>query len=285
MNGKKFILYILQIILGLFLLQSQGFCIELDTSVDDEINKTYNAGQLEETLPKLPQGLEPNTNTYTPPPVQENQNTPSTHPSVTTQRRDRDEFTAIKIRRGTKFRTISNNWASDSARAGNRVSFTTTKPVTKRYITIPAGSTLRGRIIDAHLPQFTGNGGLVKIEIESININGANKYTEGKITKANGKKIFFNNIKGKRNYITSVGRNIKKSHQFFRKSMKKTSELANDGLTVILSPFTFLGGTVGYLGGVVLSPLTALKAKGGRISLPPDTLYEIKLTQDLYIYE
>ncbi len=261
--------------LGLFLIQSQGFCIELDTSIDAEINKTYNAGQLEETLPKLPQGLEPNTPAA-------GSTAPAAKPVSTTPV---DRSTAIKIGRGTKFRTTSKNWASDSAKVGNRVSFTTTKPVTKRYITIPAGSTLRGRIVDAHLPQYTGNGGLVKIEIESITINGANKYADGKITKANGKNIFFNNIKGKRKYAVGIGKNIKKSHQFFRKSMKKTSEYANDGLTVILSPFTFIGGTVGWLGGVVLSPITALKYKGDRISLPPDTLYEIKLTQDLYIYD
>ena len=78
---------------------------------------------------------------------------------------------------------------------------------------------------------------------------------------------------------------MKKSHQFFRKSMKKTSAFANDGATVILSPFTFLGGTVGYIGGVILSPVIAIKDKGHRISLPPETLYEIKLTQDLYIYD
>lgn len=268
--------FILSIILGL-LIQSQGFCIELDTSIDAEINKNYNAGQLEETLPKLPGGLEPNS------PVS-NGNTVSTPAPAQISTPQFDKSTAIKIRRGTKFRATSKNWASDSAKPGNRVSFTTTKPVTKRYITIPAGSTLRGRIVNAHLPQFTGNGGLVKIEIESISINGANKYADGKITKANGKKIFFNNIKGKRTYLTNVGKNVRKSHQFFRKSMKKTSEFANDGLTVILSPFTFIGGTVGYIGGVTLSPLTALKAKGNRISLPPETLYEIKLTQDLYIY-
>lgn len=280
-NNKKIIIYILQILLGLLLIQSQGFCIELDTSVDAEINKAYNADRLEETLPRLPQGLEPNTGTTTattqnPVPAQ------TAKPAPTYKR---DEFTSIKIRRGTKFRTVSKNWASDSANAGNRIGFTTTKPVTKRYITIPAGSTLYGRITDAHQPQYSGNGGLVKIEIESIVINGANKYTEGKITKANGKKIFFNNIKGKRTYIVSIGRNIQKSHRFFRKAMKKTSEFANDGLTVILSPFTFIGGTVGYLGGIVLSPLTALAAKGGRISLPPNTMYEIKLTEDLYIYD
>lgn len=270
--------FILSIILGL-LIQSQGFCIELDTSIDAEINKTYNAGQLEETLPKLPQGLEPNT------PVNNAKPTVSTQPVTQPAKTSVDRSTAIKIGRGTKFRATSKNWASDSAKIGNRVSFTTTKPVTKRYITIPAGSTLRGRIVDAHLPQYTGNGGLVKVEIESITINGANKYADGKITKANGKKILFNNIKGKRTYLANVGKNARKSHQFFRKAMKKTSEFANDGLTVILSPFTFIGGAVGYIGGVALSPVTALKAKGNRISLPPDTLYDIKLTKDLYIYD
>lgn len=282
MKYQKSKLYILQIILGLFLMQSQGFCIELDTSIDAEINKTYNAEKLDVTLPKLPQNLEidppqpPSTN------IAPIQTTEKPSPIVT---KHKDDFTTIKIRKGTKFRTLSKNWASDSTKTGSKISFTTTKPVTKRYITIPAGSTLYGRVVDSHLPQYSGNGGLIKIELEGISINGAHKYADGKITKANGKKIFFNNIKGKRKYLASVGKNIKRSHQFFRKAMKKTSELANDGFTVILSPFTFIGGTVGYVGGVVLSPITALKAKGDKISLPPDTMYEIKLTQDLYIYD
>ncbi|MCM1010568.1 MAG: hypothetical protein NC390_06810 [Fusobacterium sp.] len=276
--------FILSIILGLFLMQSQGFCIELDNSIDAEINKKYNASSLEDTLPKLPEGLEPNEPVNTGSSVSTKTIKPTeARKPIPIQPVDRS--TATKIGRGTKFRAISKNWASDSAKIGNRVSFTTTKPVTKRYITIPAGSTLRGRIVDAHLPQYTGNGGLVKLEIESITLDGATHYADGKITKANGKKIFLNNIKGKRTYLANTGKNIKKSHQFFQKSMKKTASFASDGATVILSPFTFLGGTVGYLGGVLLSPVIALKAKGNRISLPPETLYEIKLTQDLYIYD
>ncbi len=276
--------FILSIILGLFLSQSQGFCIELDNSIDAEINKKYNASSLEETLPKLPEGLEPNE------PVNAGANVSTktikpTEASKPIPIKPIDRSTAIKIGRGTKFRATSKNWASDSGKIGNSVSFTTTKPVTKRYITIPAGSTLRGRIVDSHLPQYTGNGGLVKLEIESITLDGATHYADGKITKANGKKIFLNNIKGKRTYLANTGKFIKKSHKFFQKSMKKTSAFASDGATVILSPFTFLGGTVGYIGGVILSPVVALKAKGNRISLPPETLYEIKLTQDLYIYD
>ncbi len=274
MKEKRFFILHILIILGLFLLQSQGFCFELDNSIDDEINKTYNASELEQFLPQLPQGIEPNE--------RPNQQPKST---ITKTQKPNDDFTAVKIRRGTKFRTTSNTWASDSAKVGNQVSFTTLKPVTKRYITIPAGSTLRGRIVDAHLPQYAGNGGLVKIEIESITINGANRFADGKVTKANGKKIFFNNIKGKRKYVASMGKTVKKSHKFFQKSMKKTSQFASDGATVILSPFTFVGGLFGYLGGIVVSPIVALNSKGERMSLPPDTIYEIKLTKDLYIYD
>ena len=277
MATSHHIKYIITLILGLFLIQAQGFCIELDTSIDDEINRNYNANQLEHTLPKLPSGLEPNAS--------KQKSTSSTTQKTTKNFSTKDEFTTTKIKRGTKFKTISTGWASDSSGVGNRVNFKTTKPVTKRYITIPAGTVIRGKIIDSHSPQITGNGGLIKLEIESITINDATHYTKGKITKANGKFIYLNNIKGKRKYLSNVATNIKKSHKFFQKAMKKTSQYASDGLTVIVSPFTFVGGTIGWLGGTILSPITAIPAKGGRISLPPETRYEIKLTEDLFIYD
>ena len=276
MTISHFSKYILALILGLFLIQTQGFCYELDTSIDDEINRNYNASQLEHTLPKLPSGLEPNSN---------KNKTVSQKNTKTIQKASSNEFTATKIKRGTKFKTISTGWASDSAGIGNRINFKMTKPVTKRYITIPAGTVIRGKIIDSHTPQITGNGGLIKIEVESITIDSATHYTNGKITKANGKFIFLNNIKGKRKYLSNVATNIKKSHKFFQKAMKKTSQYANDGVTVILSPFTFIGGTVGWIGGTILAPITAIPAKGGRISLPPETPFDIKLTEDLYIYD
>ena len=268
--------HIITLILGLFLIQTQGFCLELDTSIDDEINRNYNASQLEHTLPKLPSGLEPNTS---------KQKTSASPTMKTNKNSNKNEFTTTKIRRGTKFKTVSTGWASDSSGVGNKVNFKTTKPVTKRYITIPAGTVIRGKIIDSHSPQITGNGGLIKLEIESITINDATHYTKGKITKANGKFIYFNNIKGKRKYLSNIATNIKKSHKFFQKAMKKTSQYASDGLTVIASPFTFIGGTIGWIGGTILSPITAIPTKGGRISLPPETRYEIKLTEDLYIYD
>ena len=244
--------------------------MELDTSIDAEISKKYNTYTLEENLPDLPANIELDTAKnflYEKP-----QSTPI------------DNATAIKINRGTKFKTVSKTGVSDSSARGNKVVFTTTKPVTKRYITIPANSTIRGKIVDSHLPQFGGNGGLIKIEIESITINNGNHYADGKITKANGKKIFLNNIKGQRKYAHALKTSVSKSNTFFKKSMRETSKLANDNLTMLLSPFTFVGGVLIYAGRVAISPITSLTAKGARVSLPSDTVYEIKLTKDLYLW-
>jgi len=262
---KFFLILFLVIILG-----PDSFGIELDNSIDAEISKKYNTYTIEESLPDLPANAEPDTAKH--------------YSYEKVQSIPVDNSTAIKISRGTKFKAVSKTSVSDSSGCGNKVVFTTTKPVTKRYITIPANSTIRGKIVDSHLPQLGGNGGLIKIEVESITINNGNHYADGKITKANGKKIFLNNIKGQRKYANALKTSVSKSNIFFQKSMRETSKLASDNLTMLLSPFTFVGGVLIYAGRVAISPITSLSAKGARISLPADTIYEIKLTKDLYLW-
>ena len=266
--------YKINIILCLSLLFGQAcFGIEFDTSIDKEISKKYNTYSIEETLPDLPANAEPDN----PKPKQ-------SVPDISAQNVGIDNSTAIKIGKGTKFKAISKTGVSDYSVVGNKVIFSTIKPVTKRYITIPANSVIRGKISNSHPPQLGGNGGLIKIDIESITIDNAHHYADGKITKANGKNIYLNNIKGKRQYASAVKKSISKSNTFLKKSMRETSHLASDKLPVLLSPFTFVGGVLIYTGRVVISPVTSLTAKGDRISIPSDSLYEIKLTKDLYLY-
>ena len=262
------------IIVSLFLLFGHACLgIELDTSIDKEISKKYNTYSIEENLPDLPAYAEPESTKSKP----SASNIPSLNVGM-------DNYTAVKIGKGTKFKAISKTGVSDYSTVGIKVVFSTTKPVTKRYITIPANSVIRGKISDTHPPQLGGNGGLIKIDIESITIDNAHHYADGKITKANGKNIFLNNIKGRRKYASSIKKSISKSNIFFQKSMRETAHLANDKLTVLLSPFTFVGGVLIYTGRVVISPITSLSAKGDRVSIPSDSLYEIKLTKDLYLY-
>ena len=80
----------------------------------------------------------------------------------------------------------------------------------------------------------------------------------GKITKADSKHIYLNNIKGQHQYWKNVGKQIDKGEAFYRKTRKTSTKLANNPLGVIISPIPTIVGFVGYTGATVLSPLTTL---------------------------
>ena len=87
---------------------------------------------------------------------------------------------------------------------------------------------------------MTGNGGLVVLMVDSITVNGQTRSVHGKITKANLKKIFFNNIKGKRQYWKGVANQIDKGENFYKKTRRTSSKLADNPVGVIISPFLLI---------------------------------------------
>ena len=65
---------------------------------------------------------------------------------------------------------------------------------------------------------------------------------------------------------------------------KATKKLAGEGVTFIFSPFTLASGLVVFGVNIVASPVIAIFSKGGSISIPADTAFRIKLTEDVTIY-
>lgn len=249
--------------------------LEFDTSVDAEIKEKYNSSKLEyEVLPNLPK-VSP---TSTPVPKVTPTYT-TTVPKIT----QIDRTNAKKIPAGTKFSVKSNNAISDWSKEGATVSFTTTQPVFKNEITIPSGTKIYGKILESHQPQLTGNGGLVVLRLTSISLNGGTYEINGKITKANYKKIFFNNIKGKRQYWKGVNDKINASERFYNKTRKVSTKMANNPILIILSPIPTVVGFVGCSLGTIVSPVSAISAKGGHISLPAGSSFEIKLLDSAYV--
>ena len=268
------------------------FALELDTSVDDEIRRTYDPSKLEQTLPDLPKtsptqaSKTPKSNPSTPPkttPV-----VPDAKPQIGVKKFDNeykyDKSTAIRIKKGTKFRVKSNSVISDYLREGAKVSFSSIKPVTQRYITIPVGTKFTAVVEDSHQPQMSGNGGLVVLIVDSITVNGQTRSVHGKITKANMKKIFFNNMKGKRSYWKGVANQVDKGENFYKKTRRTSSKLADNPVGILISPIPVLTGMVVYAVNFAGSPLFALWSKGGRISIPAGSEFEIKLLEDVYLY-
>lgn len=269
------------------------FALDLDTSVDDEIRRTYDPSKLEQSLPSLPKTA-PSQNTspknmpapQTPPkslPV-----TPDAKPQIGVKKFQNDfkydKSTAIRIKKGTKFRVKSNSVISDYLKEGARVSFKSVKPVTQRYVTITEGTRFTAVVKNSHMPQFTGNGGLIVLMVDSMTFNGQTRSVHAKITKANLKKIFFNNIKGKRAYWKGVAKQIDKGENFYKKTRRTSRKLADNPVGILISPIPTITGILVYAVNFAGSPLFAIWYKGGRISIPAGSEFEIKLLEDVYLY-
>lgn len=288
---------IFSLFVATLLLSSHCFAFELDASVDEEIRKNYNPSALEQNLPALPKTAPSQSATTKTTVTTTNKTTPvvpktqpvsqPSKPQLVIKKMDNDykfdKSTAIRIKKGTKFRVRSNCVISDYQREGTRVSFTSIKPVTQRYITINEGTRFNAVVEDSHLPQFTGNGGLIVLMVDGIVVNSSTKSVHAKITKANMKKVFLNNIKGKRGYIKGVSRQVDKGENFYKKTRRTSTKLADNPVGLIISPIPTIFGSVVYAVNLVGSPVFAIWAKGSRISIPAGSEFEIKLLEDVYL--
>lgn len=288
---KKTFFKILLSIITMQLVVNTALALELDMSVDEEIRKKYDSSKLENTvLPPLPKidnsqnKTAPINNTTT----QQITSIPKVTPTYTTEVRPQitpaDKKGAIKIFRWTTFETKSNQKINNWLSVGSSVSFTTTAPVYKKNITIPTGTIFKGTITDVHKPQATGNGGLVVIKITSMTFNGKTYPVNAKITKANAKNIYLNNIKGQRQYWANAGKQVDKGEAFYQRARKTSTKLANNPIGIIISPIPTIVGVAGYTVNTAISPITSIFAKGGNVSIPTGSSFEIRLNESAYIY-
>jgi hypothetical protein len=261
----------------IFFIQIPVLALEFDTSIDEEIKKKYNTSQIEyDVLPNLPK-INNSTTVNTIPkttPVYSAEKPTITIPTTSN---------SAKIPYGTKFQVKSNQTISNKTREGATVTFTSTSNVYKKDISIPTGTKFYGTVVSSHNPQITGNGGQFKVKVNSISYNGKNYSIDGKITKANSKKIFLNNVKGKHQYWKGVANQVNKGEKFYQKTRTISSKMANNPIGSILSPIPTVVGYAGYAICTVASPITGLTYKGGSISIPANSQYEIKLTKKGYV--
>lgn len=270
--------------------------LDIDASVDYEIRRKYNPNKIEnDLLPSLPnklkndkplQSSEDFTKPYEKPVTKTTTVQQPTKQQVITQQppKYKSYGQTLALKRGTSFTIRNTSSISDRMTEGTKVYFKLPKPIKTKYFTLPENTRFVGVISDSHAPQLTGNGGLVVIRIEKVIINGRTQEVSGKVTKANYKRIYFNNIKGKRKYWSNLAKSIAPGKRFNDKMWKSTKKLASEGVTFIFSPFTLASGLIVFGANIVASPVIAIFSKGGSISIPADTAFRIKLTEDVTIY-
>lgn len=279
---KRYFLYITFyfLLFTFFLLHNIACAAEFDTSINDEIRRKYNPSKLEEdmALPALPKILnnKVSKDQYAP------TNTAANIKPVNYS--DAEEPGFVRLKKGTKIKLKLMNDVSDNTPKGTKLTFSSIYPVSTTYFTIPAGTLFKGYVVNSHVPQFSGNGGLIVININSMILNNEVQPIEACIVKANSKYIFLNNIKGKRKYTKSMIRSSKPGCNFCKKMFGVTGMLAKDGSSIILTPFSLAAGILGFGGNVFISPALALFYKGGSIALPKGCEVDVKLMQDIFVY-
>ncbi len=262
---------------------------DLDLSVDNKIQKKYDANKLNEDMRVSSPKDIIKTTTVTPAKVTNTSDIPkgtpqfdNETPTVTADKTNYKKI-GLQIPKWTHFKVKSNQKISDWSGINSTVSFTTTSPIYKKSVSIPVGTVFKGTISKIHHPQATGNGALLEIDINSMTYNGRNIPVKGKITKADGSNIFFNNIKGDRQYLNGVKKKINSANNFYSKTRLTSNKLSQNPIGTIISPIPTVIGFVGSTAATIVSPITGLVEKGKNISFPAGTTFEIKLLENAYI--
>lgn len=258
---------ILTIFILFCIFNTTAFAVEFDSSIDASIRKDFNVETDE--LPALPSSV-PTEN-----PIKS---------QIETQSYYKPTGKIYTLKHGTKIKLTSKNNISDWMHKGNRVSFSANEGiVTKEGSIIPAGTIFKGTITDAHRPQITGNGGLVELKIDEIYYNGLMSKIETKVSLANSKKVFLGNIKGKRQYWKNFSKAMTPGKKVFSATQTCAAVMAPIPVVNILAIIPLTGGAVFYTLNLVTAPVVAIFTKGGSLSLPAGTQFQIKITDETKI--
>lgn len=276
-----------------------GHALDLDATVDDEIRKNYNPNKLIEDSGINHSALEKNiqadiieTTTKAP-----DENLPELPKIINSTKKSditndtitpKTQYTPyrggnIRVHAGTSFDVTNITGISDWQSKGTKVTFKTKKNIHGRNYTIPNGTTFEGEIVESHQPQFSCNGGLVVILVDTMIYKNQRIPINAYVTRANDKKIFFNNIKGKRTYLKTVWNKGNWGRELFGKMCTLSVGLGATGATLVLTPFPFAYGTICLGASAITSPITALFSKGQHISIPANSSFRIKLTEDVLV--
>lgn len=260
-------------ILAVFLIMSfmspAVLAVNFDTSVDEAIRKDYNVETND--LPALPNVVPTANEVETIAPIPQSKYSPTGKTYV--------------LKSGAKVNLSLNKSVSSWSHEGSILSFTSQNGIVATDGTIiPAGTIFKGKITDSHPPQITGNGGLIEISVDEIYFNGVKSFVKTKICSINSKHVMFNEVKGKRSYWKNFAKDMKPGIKVFNATKNFAKDLSSIPIVNLISVVSILGGSVFYVGNAMVAPVVSLFQKGGNITLPAGTHFQIKITENSEIY-
>lgn len=229
---------------------------QFDSSIDAEIRKKYNI----EELPPLP-SAEPSK--------------PKMPEKIKNYNASGKTYT---LKSGAEIILVSQNKVSNWNREGFEVSFLLNNEImTEEGAVIPAGTVFKGALTDSHAPQITGNGGLIKLKIDRIYYNGVMSVINTKLAEAASKKVYRSSIKGRRKYLNNCSKAMTPGRKTFKAMKKAADTLSPYPVINILGIAPLAIGSCAYIINLPIAPIASVFMKGGSITLPPGSIFRIKI--------
>ena len=192
---------------------------------------------------------------------------------------------AVNVKESTKFEIAASQNFSDKTKENTKIKFVTKQAQSAGSVMLPAGTIFSGHIVQSHSSQLTSNGGLIKVVIDEIIYENVSNDINSKVISVNGKRIYFNNIKGQRMYLSNTAKNTQWGRKFCKKTYQATSSLyKKGGVCVLISPIPAVCGTAVCALNCVGAPIIAIFQKGGSINIKKGAMFKIKLNEDAKIY-
>ena len=200
--------------------------------------------------------------------------------SLSNNKKQVKKYRTATLASGTQFRVVNQTKITDYMYEGQTIVFRSTQELSTPYFKIPINTKFTGRIVDAHKPQMSCNGGLVAFRIISAEINGYNQPINAGIIRMNNERVYFSNLKGDHTYWKTTCKKAKWGQNVFTKCSQLSNKLSSTGVGVVVAPFPYISGVAIATASTVTSPITALFGKGGRLVVPANTTFTIKLYED-----
>lgn len=125
----------------------------------------------------------------------------------------------VELPYGTNFEVKSSQNIGDWTRKNTSLKFVTTTKQSAGGVLLPAGTVFKGHIVSSHRPQLTSNGGLIKIAVDEVYYQNVTNDIKADIIKANGKKVYFGTMKGKRAFWKNTRKNASWGTKMFKKAL------------------------------------------------------------------
>lgn len=193
------------------------------------------------------------------------------------------ELYAVSVEKDRKFKVKSDISLDSSTPIGTNINFTSVSDEVIFAEKKPSKIYFSGTVVENNPPGPAGKSSSIKLMIDKMKIDNVTYPAKAYISKMGDKKTL-GGVLVTSAYLSNLGNIADKGTITINKIYKDPCDYNNCEIsTPVVRPFYYLGGAILQITDLLISPLVCLFVQGDNISIPANTVFEIKLEKDVSV--